>query len=54
MQKNKKATAEKGTITDLKKAIKHITVLGFAIKANTEPKEVTAKEKASKKTTKNK
>ncbi len=54
MQKNKKATAEKGTNADLKKAIKHITVLGFAIKANTEPKEMKAKEKASKETTKNK
>lgn len=54
MQKNKRDSAEKGTNTDIKKAIKHITVLGFAIKANTEPKEVKAKEKASKKTTKNK
>lgn len=53
MQKNKRAPAEKGTKTDLKKAIKHITVLGFANNANTETKEVPAKEKASKKTTKN-
>lgn len=54
MQKNKRDSAEKGTNADLKKAIKHITVLGFAINANTEAKEVKAKEKASKKTTKNK